>query len=85
MKLYIDAIYFIWTRFIAEIENLQGKHSFTIHTGAGLIIPEIQGDGQVKVDMRKPILREEDVPTRLEGNKGESVVAAELAEMKCTD
>ena len=40
---------------------------------------------QVKVDMRKPILREEDVPTRLEGNKGESVVAAELAEMKCTD
>ncbi|KAL0677985.1 hypothetical protein Bca4012_005966 [Brassica carinata] len=59
--------------------------TFTIHTGAGLIIPEIQGDGQVKVDMRKPILREEDVPTRLEGNKGESVVAAELAEMKCTD
>ncbi|KAH0915281.1 hypothetical protein HID58_029727 [Brassica napus] len=74
-----------FARFIAKIENLQGKHSFTIHTGDGLIISEIQDDGQVKVDMGKPILRAEDVPTRLEGNKGESVVAAELAEMKCTD
>lgn len=30
------------------------------------------------VDMGEPILRAEDVPTRLAGNKGESVVAAEL-------
>ncbi|VVB02498.1 unnamed protein product [Arabis nemorensis] len=67
-----------FARFIAEIENLQGKHSFTIHTGAGLIIPEIQDDGQVKVDMGEPILRAEDVPTRLPGNKGESVVTGEL-------
>ncbi|KAJ0266603.1 hypothetical protein HA466_0005790 [Hirschfeldia incana] len=49
--------------------------SFTIHTGAGLIVPEIQDDGQV--DMGEPILRAEDVPTRLVGNRGESV-AAEL-------
>ncbi|KAJ0258876.1 Diaminopimelate epimerase [Hirschfeldia incana] len=67
-----------FARFIAEIENLQGKHSFTIHTGAGLIVPEIQDDGQVKVDMGEPILKAEDVPTRLAGNRGESVVAAEL-------
>ncbi|KAF3607476.1 hypothetical protein DY000_02045605 [Brassica cretica] len=38
-----------FARFIAEIENLQGKHSFTIHTGVGLIIPEIQDDGQVPI------------------------------------
>ncbi|KAG2284517.1 hypothetical protein Bca52824_055737 [Brassica carinata] len=71
-----------FARFIAEIENLQGKHNFTIH-GVGLIIPEIQDDGQV--DRGKLIRRADDVPTRLEGNKGKSVVAAELAEMKCTD
>lgn len=80
--------------------------SFTMHTGAGLIVPQIQDDGQVesyhlsfeihekvfffffnslfwyliqvKVDMGEPILRAEDVPTRLVGNRGESVVAAEL-------
>ncbi|KAI3676363.1 hypothetical protein L1987_85969 [Smallanthus sonchifolius] len=27
---------------------------FTVHTGAGLIIPEIQHDGKVKVDMGEP-------------------------------
>uniref|UniRef100_A0A9I9CGA1 diaminopimelate epimerase n=1 Tax=Cucumis melo TaxID=3656 RepID=A0A9I9CGA1_CUCME len=35
-----------FARFIAELENLQGRHSFTVHTGAGLIIPELQDDGQ---------------------------------------
>ncbi|XP_010515856.1 PREDICTED: diaminopimelate epimerase, chloroplastic [Camelina sativa] len=67
-----------FARFIAELENLQGKHSFTIHTGAGLIVPEIQDDGQVKVDMGTPILKAQDVPTKLPGNKGEAVVQAEL-------
>lgn len=43
---------------------------FSVLTGLVLI--------QVKVDMGEPILRAEDVPTRLQGNKGESVVAAEL-------
>ncbi|XP_010529863.1 PREDICTED: diaminopimelate epimerase, chloroplastic [Tarenaya hassleriana] len=67
-----------FAKFIAELENLQGKHSFTVQTGAGLIIPEIQEDGQVKVDMGEPILRAQDVPTKLPGNKGDSVVKAEL-------
>ncbi|CAN6566683.1 unnamed protein product [Malus baccata var. baccata] len=35
-----------FARFIAELENLQGRHSFKVHTGAGLIIPEIQEDGK---------------------------------------
>ncbi|CAH2064216.1 unnamed protein product [Thlaspi arvense] len=67
-----------FARFIAELENLQGQHSFTIHTGAGLIVPEIQDDGQVKVDMGVPILKAQDVPTKLAGNKGEAVIQAEL-------
>ncbi|KAL8509097.1 hypothetical protein ACS0TY_016332 [Phlomoides rotata] len=35
-----------FARFIAELENLQGKQSFTVHTGAGLIVSEIQEDGK---------------------------------------
>ncbi|KAJ0028745.1 hypothetical protein Pint_35493 [Pistacia integerrima] len=77
-----------FARFIAELENLQGKQSFTVHTGAGLIVPEIQDDGkvlsvptlqfQVKVDMGEPILKASDVPTRLPANKDQSAVKSEL-------
>ncbi|KAE8099458.1 hypothetical protein FH972_017439 [Carpinus fangiana] len=67
-----------FARFIAELENLQGKQSFTVHSGAGLIVLEIQDDGQVKVDMGEPILKASDVPTRLPANKDQSVVKAEL-------
>ncbi|XP_062202471.1 diaminopimelate epimerase, chloroplastic [Phragmites australis] len=68
-----------FARFIAELENLQGTNSFKIHTGAGLIIPEIQSDGQVKVDMGEPILSGPDIPTKLLATKNEAVVQAELA------
>lgn len=68
-----------FARFIAEVENLQGTHSFKIHTGAGLIIPEIQDDGKVKVDMGQPILHGPDVPTKLPSTRNEAVVQAELA------
>ncbi|KAL5546291.1 hypothetical protein UlMin_005978 [Ulmus minor] len=67
-----------FARFIVELENLQGKHSFTVHTGAGLIIPEIQDDGQVKVDMGEPVLKASDVPTKLPANKDQSVVKSDL-------
>ncbi|KAJ1265912.1 hypothetical protein BS78_08G109800 [Paspalum vaginatum] len=67
-----------FARFIAELENLQGTSSFTIHTGAGLIIPEIQNDGQVKVDMGEPILSGPDIPTKLLATKNKAVVQAEL-------
>ncbi|KAL3536363.1 hypothetical protein ACH5RR_004824 [Cinchona calisaya] len=65
-------------RFIAELENLQGKQSFTIHTGAGLIVPEILEDGQVRVDMGEPILKASDVPTKLQPNKDQTVVKSKL-------
>ncbi|KAL8129766.1 hypothetical protein V2J09_018921 [Rumex salicifolius] len=67
-----------FARFIAELENLQGTHSFTMHTGAGLIVPEIQDDGQVKVDMGEPILKATNVPTKISSNADESVVKADL-------
>ncbi|WOL04799.1 diaminopimelate epimerase, chloroplastic [Canna indica] len=67
-----------FARFIAELENLSGTHSFKIHTGAGLIVPEIQNDGKVKVDMGQPILQAPNIPTKLPANKNGSVIQAEL-------
>nr|CAD1822079.1 unnamed protein product [Ananas comosus var. bracteatus] len=67
-----------FAHFISELENFRGTRRFTVHTGAGLIIPEIQNDGQVKVDMGQPILAPQDIPTKLPANKGGAVVKAEL-------
>ncbi|KAL9398873.1 hypothetical protein Peur_007834 [Populus x canadensis] len=68
-----------FARFIAELENFHGKRqSFTVHTGAGLIVPEIQEDGQVKVDMGEPVLKAANVPTKLASNKNDAVVKSEL-------
>jgi len=67
-----------FTRFIAELENLQGPNSSKIHTGAGLIIPEIQNDGQVRVDMGEPILSGPEIPTKLPATRNKAVVQAEL-------
>ncbi|XP_021911625.1 diaminopimelate epimerase, chloroplastic [Carica papaya] len=67
-----------FAKFIAELENLHGRQSFTVHTGAGLIIPEILDNGKVRVDMGEPILNAPDVPTKLPANKDDSVVKSEL-------
>jgi diaminopimelate epimerase len=49
-------------RFIADLE---GKTISKIHTLAGLIVPEVQPDGQVKVNMGQPRLLAQDIPTTL--------------------
>ncbi|RRT65443.1 hypothetical protein B296_00015763 [Ensete ventricosum] len=67
-----------FARFITELENLHGMQSFRIHTGAGLIVPEIQSDGKVEVDMGHPILHAPDIPTKIPANKNGSVIKAEL-------
>ncbi|XP_057970665.1 diaminopimelate epimerase, chloroplastic [Malania oleifera] len=67
-----------FARFIAELDSLNGRQSFTVHTGAGLIVPEIQDDGKVRVDMGEPILTASDVPTKLPANKDQSVVKSKL-------
>lgn len=67
-----------FAKFVAELENLQGKQSFTVHTGAGLIVPEIQEDGKVRVDMGVPILNAADVPTKLPATNNQAVVNSRL-------
>ncbi|CAI9273357.1 unnamed protein product [Lactuca saligna] len=67
-----------FAKFISDLNSLHGKQSFTVHTGAGLIVPEIQDDGKVKVDMGEPVLKASDVPTKIAPNKDESVVKAKI-------
>ena len=45
------------------IETIEGK--YPIHTGAGLIVPQMDTDGQVTVDMGKPFLTAAEIPTTL--------------------
>ncbi|MCL2924879.1 MAG: diaminopimelate epimerase [Trichodesmium sp. MAG_R04] len=52
------------TKFIAELEN-NNKTKYNIHTGAGIIVPELQADGQVTVNMGQPRLLASEIPTTL--------------------
>lgn len=59
-------------RFLEELEIMDGRtvsqpHAYKIHTLGGLITPEIQADGQVKVDMGPPRLLAKEIPTTLAG------------------
>jgi diaminopimelate epimerase len=47
------------------INDLEGKTTSKISTLAGLIVPEVQSDGQVKVNMGQPRLLAQDIPTTL--------------------
>ncbi len=63
-------------KFIAELDN-NNQTKYNIHTGAGLIVPELKGDGQVTVDMGQPRLLASEIPTTL-SNSDEKVVAQSL-------
>ncbi|NEP17264.1 MAG: diaminopimelate epimerase [Leptolyngbya sp. SIO4C1] len=57
-------------KFIGSLETLAGKppalpHRYRIHTLAGQIVPELQTDGQVTVDMGEPRLLAGEIPTTL--------------------
>jgi len=65
-----------FAKFIAELEN-NNKGKYQIHTGAGLIIPELKVDGQVTVDMGQPRLLASEIPTTL-GNPDQKVIAQPL-------
>lgn len=56
-------------QFITELEGNQeiGK-SYSIHTGAGIIKPKIQENGQVTVNMGYPELLSQNIPTTLGKN-----------------
>ncbi len=61
-------------QFITELEGKEeiGK-KYRIHTLAGIITPQIEGNGQITVDMGEPILTAEKIPTTIK-TKGEKVI-----------
>lgn len=52
-------------RFLADSDGDAPGRSWSIETPAGLIIPVLQEDGQIKVDMGAPMLAPDTVPTTL--------------------
>ncbi|MEO0374454.1 MAG: diaminopimelate epimerase [Cyanobacteria bacterium P01_A01_bin.17] len=67
-------------RFIAALEGKSTgtSHSYRIYTLAGVIVPELLPDGQVKVNMGQPRLLAEQIPTTLNSPE-EQVVQRPLA------
>ncbi len=57
------------------IPTIEGK--YIIHTGAGLIVPQMDADGLVTVDMGKPFLTAAEIPTAL-GESDQKVVNVPL-------
>jgi diaminopimelate epimerase len=51
-------------KFVSDIDASRAARG-AIATGAGLIVPELQADGTVRVDMGEPFLLAKDVPTSL--------------------
>ena len=51
--------------FLVDLEGNKSKSKYHIHTLAGVIIPEIMPDGQIKVDMGLPRLLAGEIPTTL--------------------
>ena len=61
-------------KFIADLEGIgEVNKTYRIHTLAGLITPQIQADGEVKVDMGEPFLKAAEIPTNL-GKADDKVV-----------
>ncbi|MBD2017873.1 diaminopimelate epimerase [Microcoleus sp. FACHB-53] len=52
-------------QFIADLEGTEAKSEYRIHTLAGVIIPKLEGEGKVKVDMGMPQLLAAQIPTTL--------------------
>ena len=61
-------------KFIANLEkNTEVNKSYKIHTLAGLIVPQLEGNGEVTVDMGEPELTTTKIPTTLDGGDGKAV------------
>lgn len=52
-------------RFIADLEGITQPRAYRIHTLAGVIIPKLETDGLVTVDMGEPRLLAGEIPTTL--------------------
>ncbi|MBD2554432.1 diaminopimelate epimerase [Limnothrix sp. FACHB-708] len=67
-----------FAKYLAALEGLDNtEKTYKVHTLAGSIIPTIQADGQVTVDMGQPILAAERIPTTL-GTAGETALDRSL-------
>jgi diaminopimelate epimerase len=65
-------------KFIADLEaNSEVNKSYRIDTLAGIIIPKLESNGEVTVDMGKPQLTAAAIPTTL-NSKSEKVIAQPL-------
>ena len=53
-------------RFLADSDGDAPGRCWAVETPAGLIKPELQSDGQIKVDMGAPFLRPDEIPTTLD-------------------
>ena len=54
-----------FAQFIADLEGAEAKSEYRIHTLAGMIIPKLEGEGKVKVDMGMPQLLAAQIPTTI--------------------
>jgi len=52
-------------RFITDLEGVSAKEIYRIHTLAGVIVPKLEANGQVTVDMGLPRLLAAAIPTTL--------------------
>ena len=67
-------------KFIADLSgNTEVNKSYRIHTLAGVIIPKLERDGEVTVDMGEPELTPAKIPTKLDG--GDNRVVAQSLEV----
>jgi diaminopimelate epimerase len=60
-------------QFIADLEGADAKPEYRIHTLAGVIIPKLEGEGKVRVDMGMPQLLAEQIPTTLAEAKQKAI------------
>jgi diaminopimelate epimerase len=61
-------------KFIADLEgNIEVNKSYKIDTLAGLIVPKLEENGEVTVDMGEPELTASKIPTTLAGVEGKVV------------
>jgi diaminopimelate epimerase len=68
-------------RFVVDEIDKKAKGSdvtYTIWTKAGKIVPKVTKTGSITVDMGKPILQAEQVPTKLPATKDGAAVEAEI-------
>ena len=67
-----------FAKFIADLEGIdEVNKTYRIHTLAGVISPQIQAKGEVRVDMGEPLLTAAEIPTTL-ASETEKVVAMPL-------